>query len=79
MQYLPGIFNMETDFHSRSVTKLSELKLISEIFRMICKALGSPDVDFFVSRMSQQLPMYISWKPEPFAEGQVPSSNQGET
>ena len=79
MQYLPGIFNMETDFHSRSVTKLGELKLISEIFRMICKALGSSNIDFFVSRMSQQLPMYILWKPEPFAEGQVPSSNQGET
>ena len=73
MQYLPGVFNMETDFHSRSVTKFSEWK------RMICKALGTPDIDFFVSRMSLQLPMYISWKPEPFAEGQVPSSNQGET
>ena len=36
---------------------------------MTCKALGTLDIDLFASRMSNQLPMYISWKQDPFSRG----------
>ena len=53
-------------FQSRSVADSKEWNLNPKKFKMICKALGSPNIDLFVSRMSHQLPMYISWKPDPF-------------
>ena len=33
------------------------------------KALRTPDIDLFASRISHQLRMYISWKPYPFSRG----------
>lgn len=36
---------------------------------MICKALGTPDIDLFASRMSHKLPMHISQKPNLFSTG----------
>ena len=69
VEYLPGILSVEADFQSRSVTNSSKWKLNPERFRMICKALGAPDIDLFALRMSHQLPMYISWEPDPFSRG----------
>ena len=60
VEYLPVILNVEADFRSRSVTDSGEWKLNPETFRMICKALWAPDIDLFASRMSHQLPMYVS-------------------
>ena len=56
-EYLPGILNVEADFQSQSVTDSSLWKLKHEIFRMTWQALGTPDIDFLVSRKSHQLPM----------------------
>lgn len=36
---------------------------------MICRALGTPDIDLFASRMSDQLSMYIAQKPDLFSTG----------
>lgn len=69
VEHLPGILNVEADFRPRSVTDSSEWKLNPETFRMICKALGFPDIDLLASRISHNLPMYISWQPDPFSRG----------
>jgi len=43
----------------------SEWLLSPRIFRRICRKLGHPALDLFASRACHQLPMYMSWKPDP--------------
>ena len=68
-EYLPGSLNKEADFQSRAVKDSSEWKLNPEIFQKICKEWETPDVDLFASRVSHQLPTYMSWKLDPFSKG----------
>ena len=35
----------------------------------LCQIRGTPEVDLFASRVSHQLPHYISWKIDPFSQG----------
>ena len=37
------------------------------IFHRINQRLGPLKVDLFASRLTHQLPMYISWRPDPMA------------
>ena len=65
VEYLPCILNVEAAFQSQSVMDSSEWN--PEIFRMICKALETPEIDLFASGMLHQLPIFISWKLDPFS------------
>eukprot|EP00918_Siedleckia_nematoides_P106031 GHVU01231418.1.p1 GENE.GHVU01231418.1~~GHVU01231418.1.p1 ORF type:complete len:201 (-),score=8.70 GHVU01231418.1:180-782(-) len=42
-----------------------EWKLDSEVFTLICKKIGEPDIDLFASRINFQLKPYVSWRPDP--------------
>ena len=61
-EYLPGLLNVETDTQSRTVRYASEWKLNPRIFQKIYKYRGTPEINLFASRISHQLPTYISWK-----------------
>ena len=58
-EYLTGLLSVEADTQSRTA---SEWKLNPMIFQKIYKYRGAPEIDLFVSRISHQLPSYISWK-----------------
>ena len=49
------------------------MELCTEVFKMICQASGTPDINLFASRISHQLPQYMSWKPklDPSAEARI--------
>ena len=64
-EYLPSELNERADHQSRNVQDWSEWKLCPQIFREICKKLGTPDIDLFASRTSHQLPAYMSLKADP--------------
>ena len=66
-EYLPGRLNVRADHESRLRGDSSEWKLDPRIFRQIMKMVGQCDVDLFASRLSTQLPKYMSWKPDPGA------------
>ena len=66
-EHLPGVQNVVADRESRRKRDCSEWKLDPTIFRRIMQTLGPCQVDLFASRISAQLPMYMSWKPDPGA------------
>ena len=66
-EHLPGILNVEAD-------KLSRLpnRDWSELSRNTFKHIHQetrlqPEIDLFVSRLNTQLPVFMSWKPDPEA------------
>ena len=69
-EHLPGNLNCKADRESRHQTDSSEWKLCPLIFSKICQMLGKrPEIDLFASRLSNQLPNYYSWKPDPNSPG----------
>ena len=64
-KHLPGVQNVDADRESRSELDSSEWKLDPAIFHRIMRILGPCQVDLFASRISAQLPKYMSWKPDP--------------
>ena len=53
------------DYESRLDTKGLEWKLDSAVFNKLYNVAGPFDVDLFASRISHQLPYYVSWKNDP--------------
>ena len=64
-EYLPGHLNVTANWESRNFQDTSNWKLFPEIFAKICQKLVTPSIDLFASRMSHQLPAYMTWKPDP--------------
>ena len=65
--YLPGSQNVDADFMSRKFNDNIEWMLNRDIFSEIVQRFGKPDIDLFASRINTQLPVYVSWKPDPSA------------
>ena len=55
-EHLPGAINLEEDWEYRNLKDTSEWILCTEVFKMICQATRTPDIDLFTSRVSHQLP-----------------------
>ena len=69
-EHLPGNLNCKADWESRHQKDSSERKLCPLIFSKICQILGKrPEINLFASRLSDQLPSYYSWKPDPNSLG----------
>ena len=66
-QHLPGVLNTVADEESRTWSDRSEWMLSPTIFQKINGLLGPLSTDLFASRLSSQLPVYVSWKPDPLA------------
>lgn len=69
VEYLPGCLNIEADHQSRTVEDPEEWMLKPQIFRELCKARGTPSTDLFASRLTHQVPLYYSWKIDPYSIG----------
>ena len=68
-EHLPGVMNTAADTESRTVRSSAEWRLNREVFSRITQVLGSCSIDLFASRLNNQLPRYMSWRPDPFAVG----------
>jgi len=66
--HCPGILNVEADAASRTFHDDTEWSLHPKIFQNICDEFGTPSIDAFASRLNKQIPRYISWHPDPYAE-----------
>ena len=69
IHHLPGSMNSTADLESRAHPDRSYWKLAPTIFQKIHHLLGPLSIDLFASRLLAQLPLYVSWKPEPLAMG----------
>lgn len=58
----------KADEESRSLGDSSDWKLKPEIFQQRNLLWGPLEIDLFASRLTNQLPRYVSWKPDPRAE-----------
>ena len=64
-EYLPTDLNTEADYESRNVQDWTEWKLCQAVFQKVCLRFGHPDIDLFASRVSHQIPTYMSLKLDP--------------
>ena len=65
--HLPGALNEKADEESRIMKDRSDWMLCRETFRRIQTQFGPLDIDLFASRLTKQLPTYVSWRPDPQA------------
>ena len=63
-QHVPGKLNTIADTESRVFNDTSEWKLDPQIIAPFLKVC---EIDLFASRLSAQLPKYVSWRPDPEA------------
>ena len=66
--HLPGRLNIVADFESRAHPDTSDWQLDPSIFQGINNKWGPFTIDLFASRLTAQLPRFVSWKPDPEAE-----------
>ena len=67
-QHIPGILNVEADRESRVFVDNNDWKLAPQVFDNLNCAWGPLEVDLFATRLSKQLPRFVSWRPDPEAE-----------
>jgi hypothetical protein len=67
-QHIPGILNIEADRESRVFVDNNDWKLAPHVFDNLNRAWGPLEVDLFATRLSKQLPRFVSWRPDPEAE-----------
>jgi len=68
-EYLPGKVNQEADWESRNCRDFSNWRLNPLVFQSLNKIWGPLEIDLFADSMNTQLPKYMSWFPDPFAQG----------
>ena len=64
-QHVPGMMNSIADTESRAQPDRSDWKLSPVCFQKIHQIFVPLSVNLFATRLSAQLPMFISWKPDP--------------
>jgi len=62
--YLPGYLNVLADRESRRCQNAGDWKLTTEAFNLISRE-WDPKVDLFASAWNAQLPLFVSWLPQP--------------
>ena len=58
---------MAADLESRTLGGSAEWQLHPEVCQRILQDLGPCQVDLFATKLNNQLPRYISWRPDPFS------------
>ena len=66
-EYLPGSSNVTADRESRVLQSSAEWMLNKRVFMEVMNLYGQCRVDLFASRLNNQLPLYVSWRPDPYA------------
>lgn len=67
--HLKGTINKVADFLSRQKVQEAEWSLNSEVFALITRTWGHPQVDLFASRQNTQLPQFFSLHRDDSSQG----------
>ena len=68
-QHIPGVTNTLADWESTVFQDSSDWKLNPQVFAALNQIWGPLEIDLFTSRLTRQLPIFVSWKPDPEALG----------
>ena len=63
--HIPGKHNILADEASRKFQDAAEWMINAKTFKSLVEIYESPDIDLFASRLNKQLPVYVSWLPDP--------------
>ena len=63
-EHLPGVLNQEADKESGTIRNCCNWMLHPQLFLQIKEKMGPLEVDMFASRLTHQLPCYLSWRPD---------------
>ena len=67
-QYLPECLNLTADNESRANPDSSDWQLDPSVFQLLNKKWGPFVIDLFATRLTAQLPRFVSWKPDQVVE-----------
>ena len=67
-QHIPGVHNVAADEESRVDRDMSDWKLSPAVFSQLNNTWGPFEVDLFATLLTNQLPRFVSWRPDPEAE-----------
>ena len=66
--HIPGVHNITADLESRKTNSSTEWMIVSNVLHeTISKVNFHPDIDLFASRLNNQFPRYVSFRPDPGA------------
>ena len=64
-QHIPGILNYAADQESRVYRDSSDWKLDPTVFACLNSLWGPLEMDLFATPLTNQLPRFVSWRPDP--------------
>ena len=64
-EHLPGCLNIIADKESRHMRDRWDWKLHPGLFQRIVETFGPIEVNLFASRLTYQVPLFFTWKPDP--------------
>ena len=70
VEHVPGNLNQIADYQSRHSRDSSNWKLQTQIFKQIENCLGPVEIDLFAYRINTQKTKFLSWIPDPEAQGE---------
>ena len=78
--HIPRILNVNADRESRYHLDSSDWKLCPAVFQALQNRWGPLDINLFASRLTNQLPRFVSWKSDPLSESGclLPPVEQGQ-
>lgn len=62
-----GVLNIQADVESRYLVEDTQWMINTKIFLSLVERWGSPTIDLFSSRVTNQILTYASWIPDPGA------------
>ena len=62
--HIHGKHNILADLASRKFQDSAEWMLEPKIFYYVIRQFGRPETDMFASRLTKQIPVYVSWPPD---------------
>ena len=68
-QHIPGKLNTIADSESRIFKDNNNWKLCPQVFQGLKKMFPWIEMDLFADRLNHQIPRFLSWRPDPLAEG----------
>ena len=63
--HIAGVDNTRADRENRQFSDNREWILNTKIFKQVVSVFGMPDIDLFSSRLNNQVPLFVTWRPEP--------------
>ena len=66
-EHIPGTENCTTNTDFREFNDSTECMVSDFVFKIITDLFGTLETELFATRLNHKLPIYVSWKPDPYS------------